>query len=82
MKPKGLALYQAEQKRLAQSEEERLIEMIEANAKRHGVEYWQNRTLLQGILQNNAELIEKEDVRRIKETLLWLIATQESVELS
>ncbi|ACZ12838.1 hypothetical protein [Sulfurospirillum deleyianum] len=82
MKPKGLALYQAEQKRLAQSEEERLLEMIEANAKRHGVDYWQNATLLQGMMQTCEGLIEAKDVQRIRETLLWLIKTQESVELS
>ncbi|MBN1840626.1 MAG: hypothetical protein JW802_11385 [Campylobacterales bacterium] len=82
MKPKGLALYQAEQKRLSSSAIEAQYEKIVENAKRHQVDFLQNRELLKEIIDMPDTIIKANEVKKIEQLLLWLARTQESVELS
>lgn len=82
MKPKGLALYQAEQKRLSSSAIEAQYEKIVENAKRHQVDFLQNRELLKEIIEMPDTIIKANEVKKIEQLLLWLARTQESVELS
>ncbi len=82
MKPKGLALYQAEQKRLSSSASEEQCEKIVENAKRHQIDFLQNRELLKEIIEMPDTIIEAKTMQKLEELLLWLMKTQESIELS
>lgn len=82
MKLKGLALYQAEQKRLSSSASEAQCEKIVENAKRHQIDFLQNRELLKEIIEMPDTIIEAKTMKKLEELLLWLMKTQESIELS
>jgi type III secretion system FlhB-like substrate exporter len=82
MMAKGLSLYQAEQKRLSSTVREQQYEKISENARRHQVNFLQNRLLIEEIIDMPDVCINEQEIDRVQRLLLWLLKTQESVELS
>lgn len=82
MPQKGLSHYQAVQKSVVADELRMSLEKVIEKARLYGIDFLQNKALVESILALPEEVIDETMVKKTQKLLSWLWQTQEEAKLS
>lgn len=82
MPQKGLSHYRAVQKSVVADELRMSLEKVMEKARLYGIDFLQNKALVESILALPEEVIDETMVKKTQKLLSWLWQTQEEAKLS